>query len=275
MTVFRAIWIVTAVLAITALVLPFHALAMAFRVPLRKRSARFWHRMVARAMGMRITVIGHPHTCDEYGTLYASNHISWVDIIVLGSIMPVHFIAKGEVKSWPVFGWLARLQDTVFVERERRSTAGAQANVIRERLAIGDNLVLFPEGTTSDGNFAYPFKSSLFGAVATHKTGEHIPVQPVAIAYTGLRGMPMGRRWRPVASWPGTITMGEHLPRVLREGVFDVQVRFGDVIEDAQMRDRKSLCADVECSVRQMLASGLRGEPVPSNARPKALSAAK
>lgn len=233
---------------------------MAFCSPARKRTALLWHRLVARILGLKINVEHESSDRGMSGVLLVSNHVSWVDIVVLGSISELHFIAKGEVRSWPIFGWLARMQDSVFVDRERRSATGDQANDIRNRLLAGDNLVLFAEGTTSDGNFLFPFKSSLFGSVATKQKSEFIPVQPVSIAYVGLGGLPMGRQWRQIAAWPGSVSLGEHLPRVLRRGAFDVSVRFGPVVADTQMHDRKLLCLDTEQIVRQMFASSLKGD---------------
>ncbi|MEO1747754.1 MAG: lysophospholipid acyltransferase family protein [Pseudomonadota bacterium] len=260
MTIVRAIFIVVMVLGITLIMLPFHAPLMLIKSPLQKRTALIWHRLVARALGIRIKVKGAPFETGAKGTLFISNHVSWVDIVVLGAILPVNFIAKSEVRTWPLFGWLARLQRTLFVERSRRLGVRDEGNQIRERLLAGDSLVLFPEGTTSDGNFVYPFNSSLLGAITSGVTTDKLPVQSVSIAFNGLGGLPMGRYWRPIAAWPGTVTMTEHLPRVLKEGLFDVEVRFGPVIKDAQMQHRKPLTAELQGEIKQMLASGLRGE---------------
>ncbi|MEL6202925.1 MAG: lysophospholipid acyltransferase family protein [Pseudomonadota bacterium] len=256
----RAVFIVVMVLALTLLMLPVHGALMVIKSPLQKRTAMAWHRQVARIMGIHIKVHGSPFITGSKGTLFISNHVSWVDIVVLGAIIPVNFIAKSEVRSWPLFGWLAQLQRTLFVERSRRLGVRDEGNQIRERLLAGDSLVLFPEGTTSDGNFVYPFNSSLLGAITSGVTTDKIPVQSVSIAFNGLGGLPMGRYWRPIAAWPGTVTLAEHLPRVLKEGLFDVEVHFGPVIKDAQMQHRKPLTAELKGEVQQMLASGLRGD---------------
>ena len=256
----RAFFIVLAVIVVTLVLLPLHAFLMLIQSPSQKKTALIWHRLVTRVMGIRIKTIGLPNAPGRVGTLYVSNHVSWVDILVLGSVLPVNFIAKSEVRTWPLFGWLARLQNTVFVERSRRLQVRDQSNLIRERLLSGDSLVLFPEGTTTDGNYVYPFNSSLLGAITSGVETDQIPVQSVSIAFNGLGGLPMGRAWRPLAAWPGTITLSEHLPGVLFEGLFDVEVRFGQVITDAQMRHRKPLTAALHTEVRDMLADGLRGE---------------
>lgn len=259
MTSLRAVLVVIAILSITLLLLPAHIALILAKSPLQKQTAMLWHQLVARALGLRVKIVGSPDLSGSTGTLFVSNHVSWIDIVVLGCVVPVSFIAKSEVRSWPLIGWLAQLQRTLFVERSRRLKVRDQSNQIRERLLAGDYLVLFPEGTTSDGNFVYPFNSSLLGAITSGVESDDLSVQPVSIAYNGLAGLPMGRAWRPIAAWPGTITMGEHLPSVLREGLFDVELHFGRAISDAQMRHRKPLTAELHGQIRQMLATGLRG----------------
>src|SRR6185437_1390398 len=124
-----------------------------------------------------------------------SNHTGYLDISVLGSRLPASFIAKSEVARWPLFGWLAKLQRSVFVDRQVRSTA-QQRDAIAERLAAKDALILFPEGTSNDGTFVLPFKSALF-SVVFGKSETPVTVQPVSLAYTRLDGLPIGRALRP------------------------------------------------------------------------------
>src|SRR4051794_27449973 len=120
-----------------------------------------YHRLVLRILGVRLNIVGEP----AHHVLIASNHASWLDIPVLSAVTPVSFIAKEEVNGWPFFGSLARLQRTLFVNRERRHTTGNSRNEIQQRLKVGDTLVLFPEGTSSDGVHVLPFKSAFFGAI--------------------------------------------------------------------------------------------------------------
>ena len=123
-------------------------------------------------------------------------------------------------------------------------------------------IVLFPEGTTSDGNFLLPFKTSLFGAAAAavpHSPTEIVHVQPLSIAYTGVHGMPMGRYHRPLAAWPGDIPLGSHLIGVIKEGAIEVDVTFGEVIDFTPSSNRKTVSRDVEASIRAMLIKRLRG----------------
>ena len=265
----RSAWVLGLVLAITALLLPVHLLALWRNWPLRKRTAQTWHRWVARAMGLRIHVHGRLASTDGHGLLLAANHSSWLDIVALGAVAPVSFIAKDEVRQMPGFGLLARLQDSIFVSRQARTSTRAQAETIARRLAAGDTMVLFAEGTTTSGNYVLPFKSSLFGAVGFgdgHANGKRL-VQPVAIAYTHIDGMAMGRLSRPLATWPGDTGIGPHLKRILREGRIDISVGFAEPIVVTAETDRKQLAAEAEAAVRAMISAFLRGQAPASTVR--------
>lgn len=219
-----------------------------------------FHRLALKVLGVRVRVTGTPAV--DRPLLLAANHVSWLDIVVLGALQPVCFIAKSEVATWPVFGLFARLQRSVFVERDRRTRTGEQARAIGERLANGDAMVLFAEGTTGGGNRILPFRSSLVGAAraALDATGHsHVLVQPVAIAYTRLQGLPMGRQWRPLVAWIGDEDLPPHLMRLMREGAVDVTVAFGEPIAFDRDGDRKRVTAEVEAAVAAMLAAALRG----------------
>jgi 1-acyl-sn-glycerol-3-phosphate acyltransferase len=172
----------------------------------------------------------------------------------------VVFIAKREVATWPLFGWLAKLQRSVFVDRERRhKTADVNAE-IAQRLASGDPVVLFGEGTSSDGNRVLPFRSALLGGLrdAMEENGRGF-VQPVSIAYRKFHGIPMGRRYREIAAWYGDMDLVPHLVRVVREGAIDVTVSFGPVMAVAHADDRKALSRKLESSVRHLTSLALAG----------------
>ncbi|KQS65313.1 acyl-phosphate glycerol 3-phosphate acyltransferase [Rhizobium sp. Leaf371] len=228
--------------------------------PARRTLPRLWHGIACRMIGLRVHVHGAPDT--RRPLMLVSNHVSWKDILVLGSVADVVFIAKAEVKAWPVFGLLARLQATIFVAREQKRTTGNQVNEIGARLAAGEIVVLFPEGTTSDGNRLLEIKTSLFGAAAAAvplSPAGIVHVQPVAIAYTRVHGMPMGRYHRPIAAWPGDIALVPHLMGVLREGAVDVDLVFGETIDYRADSNRKQVSRDVEKQMKTMLLARLRG----------------
>lgn len=262
----RIMRIATGLVVVSAVMVPLQVLALRFGWRVAKTLPVLWHRAVLRLTGIRVHVHGAPDRSPR-GLLLAANHISWLDIVVLGSVTPLSFISKDEVRGWGMFGKLAQWQQTVFITRERRTDVAKQANAIAARLMQGDTLVLFPEGTTSDGNFIYPFNSSLFGALGLTGAGAETvhAVQPVAIAYTRLHGLPMGRYDRPLAAWPGDIELTPHLMKILRHGVIDVDVCFGEVIEAGPQTDRKALTAAVQRAVAQMAAAALRGRFPPSH----------
>jgi 1-acyl-sn-glycerol-3-phosphate acyltransferase len=256
----RIAWVVLAILAVTLVLLPIHLVALGLRLPARIRIPRLWHRAAAAIIGIRIHHHGRLETARPL--MLVSNHVSWKDILVLGASADVTFVAKAGVRNWPVFGLLARLQRTIFVEREQRSKSGEQAGEMALRMGAGEIVVLFPEGTTSDGNRLLEVKSSLFGAatsaVAASPTGL-VHVQPVALAYTRIHGLPLGHYHRPMAAWPGDVAMLPHLVSILRDGALDVDVCFGEAITVSTTTNRKLLCAEAETQIRRMLAERLRG----------------
>jgi 1-acyl-sn-glycerol-3-phosphate acyltransferase len=235
---------------------------------------------MAKLFGVKVTVIGTPLTGE--GVLIVGNHTSWLDIIVFSSIGQISFVAKSEVATWPLFSTLARLQRTVFVERTKRSTTGAARDQIRDRLLAGDTLVLFPEGTSNDGNAVLPFKSALMGAVEARvddgKGGSRaVKVQPVSTAYVGLYGIPMGRENRPLYAWYGDMELVPHLWEAVMTGPIDVVVEFHAPMDVDQVGGRKVLAAKAEAIVRRGQTRALAGlvgpTPVPAAPVPAAAPA--
>src|SRR4029079_2805538 len=150
--------------------------------------------------------------------------LPYLDTTGPSSLLAASFVAKTEVAKWPLFGWLAKLQRSVFVDRKGRSTA-EQRDSIASRLAAKDALIRFPEGTSGDGNRVLPFKSALF-SVADHAATGPVTVQPVSVAYTRLDGMPIGRALRPLFAWYGAMAMAPHLWTMLGLGTVEVVVEF-------------------------------------------------
>jgi 1-acyl-sn-glycerol-3-phosphate acyltransferase len=236
--------------------MPVQWLLLKLRSPAARTFPNWYHRRVAALFGIHITVIGKPVTGE--GVLLVGNHTSWADIIIFSAVTPLSFVAKAEVAQWPFFGTLARLQRTVFVERQRRSATGETRDQIRERLLAGDALLLFPEGTSHDGNAVLPFKSALLGAAEAELDGHHVKVQPVSTAFTGLHGLPMGRENRPLFAWYGDMEMVPHLWEALLAGPLDVVVQFHTPLSLDEM-DRKSLAKRAESVVRAGQALALAG----------------
>ena len=219
----------------------------------------YYHRCVCWLIGLKIEVIGSPSPAVP--TLFVSNHVSYLDIEVLSSLMPVSFVAKSEVATWPFFSWLAKLQRSVFVERRVGATRASREDMLR-RLDVGDNLMLFAEGTSSDGTRVLPFRSALLAAAELRREDRPIVVQPVCIAYRRLDGIPMGRYWRPLFAWFGDMNLTPHLWQAVCLGEASVVVVFGDCTDIAQHGDRKRLAEHCQREVSGILQRINRGQTV-------------
>jgi lyso-ornithine lipid O-acyltransferase len=254
----RLVYVAVIFALITFPFLPVQYVAMRTERLFHKSLPHLWHRIIAKLLGFKIQVTGE--LAKDRPLLIVSNHSSWADIVVLSALSQVSFIAKAEVRDLPLFGWFAVLQRSVFIDRTRRSNSRKQAGSIAARLSKGDAMVLFAEGTTSDGNRILPFKSTLFGAaqLALKEAGvEKVLVQPVSIAYTRVQGMPMGRYMRPISAWPGSVSMVQSLSRYISEGAFDIEVRIGAPVEFTQHSNRKEVASQMEAQVRAMMRASL------------------
>lgn len=233
-------------------------------VALRSRHARtfphWYHRQVCRLLGIRLHVEGE--VVRDRPVLVVANHTSWLDIPVLSAVAPISFVAKKEVGTWPFVSSLARLQRTVFVDRTKRTSVGETAGEMLDRLKDGDALVLFAEGTSSDGNRVLPFKTSLFAAAKPSKAvpgaSSAAVVQTLAIVYTHLHGVPLGRADRPLVGWYGDMDMAPHAWELLKAGPLDVTIRIGPPVPIDDFKDRKHLAAHAEEEVRRNVVSVLR-----------------
>ncbi len=221
-----------------------------------------YYRFLWRLLRLRVTVDGAPATGQP--VLLVSNHVSWVDIVVLGGIAPMVFVAKREVSSWPLIGAAARAQKVVFVERTRRQQTPAAIAEIALRLAEGHPVVLFAEGTSSDGNRVLPFRTALIGAVeeacARAAVGA-VAVQPLSVCYVAQQGLPMGRQMRPLAAWYGDLDFFPHFREFIRRGVVDAVVSFGTPEAIAAGSDRKNVTRALEMTVRTLTVRALRNGP--------------
>jgi 1-acyl-sn-glycerol-3-phosphate acyltransferase len=173
------------------------------------------------------------------------------------------------VASWPFVKWLAKLQRSVFVDRTRRSEVTDKANEILSRLEAGDHVVLFAEGTSSDGNSVVPFKTPLFAAVKPTRGGDPLGAdlcaQTLALTYTKLHGLPLCRRGRPVVAWYGDMDLASHAWRLLGLGPLDAHIRIGPPVPLDDFADRKELARYAEDKVRKDVCELLRGRPRPSS----------
>ncbi|GJD29420.1 hypothetical protein PMNALOAF_0653 [Methylobacterium adhaesivum] len=255
--------LVLCALAFGAMVGP-HALSLRYgRGRLAGHLPTRFHRVFLHLFGVRVTQSGTPPAPGE-AALVLANHVSWLDILVLGSLRPLSFVAKSEIAGWPVVGTLARLQRTVFIDRTRRTATAAVNATVADRLAAGDLIVLFAEGTTGDGTRLLPFRSSLVGAARAAIDGssggpERIRLQPLALTYPRRNGLPLVRSERPGVAWYGDMELAPHLAEFFENGPIDVHVVWGAPIAFEAGTDRKRATALAEASVREALQRAVTG----------------
>ncbi len=230
-----------------------------FRLPGRRPLTIRYCRVLCALLRVRVRVIGSP--AHGRAALILCNHVSWIDIPVLAAIGPNIFVARHEVETWPIVGITARLQRTVFVNRTRRQQTAEVNAEIAQRLAEGQPVVLFAEGTSSDGNRVLEFRSALVGAMTQVEPAHEVLLQPASIGYTRVQGMPMGRQHRPLVAWYGDLDFTPHFKEVVRRGPFDVTVTFGEPVPFDGDADRKAVARALEDTVRRMTAAALRERP--------------
>ena len=207
-----------------------------------RRAARArWLQRTARHVGkifqLQIKAAG---TVPGHGLLVC-NHLSYVDILVLVSLTPAVFVAKSEVKAWPVMGWLARMAGTIFIDRQRRMQVGKINAEIQKALEAAALVIIFPEGTSSDGRTVLPFKSPLLGPAMRQK----LPLTVGHISYSLTEGDPAAD----VCYW-GDHVFFPHLLNLLSKPTVQASVRFSLVKNPAA--DRKELAAQLHGEVRAL-----------------------
>ena len=205
------------------------------------RFARAYWSGVCQLLGMRVRVVGTPASGNGRPVVFVSNHSSWVDVAVLGGVLEACFVAKAEVARWPVIGTVARLGRTVFVTRRPRDT-GRERDGMQARLRAGDNLLLFPEGTSNDGSRVLPFRSTFF-SVCEACDGPAPWVQPVSIVYDRLGGMPVGRSSRAVFAWYGDMALAPHFWRLGQQQGMRATVLLHPPLDPGDFASRKTLAA--------------------------------
>ncbi|MGB7371882.1 lysophospholipid acyltransferase family protein [Erythrobacter sp.] len=207
-------------------------------------------RYAARISGARVTIEGTHLKRDVF---YIANHVSWIDILALAGASGTAFVAKAELASAPLVGWLASLNRTVFVKREHRLGVTGQIDALKEALADNWSVTVFPEGTTTDGQSLLPFKTSMLSVLEPPPAG--VLVQPVLLDYG------------PVAEWIGWIGQEGGLnnaKRVLaRRGTFAMRVRYLEPFSPEDFRGRKAIGAEARRRIEEALSEALGKPPRP------------
>jgi len=265
----RAVLRLSALLLWVLAAIPVQALFVGFgrltgRWGAARKFGRLYHWLNCVILGISVRVVGEPlpHPPGR-PVVFVSNHSSWLDVLVLGSVLEAAFVAKAEVGTWPLVRTIARLGRTVFVSR-RRSATGREANEIAARLAQGASLILFPEGTTSDGARVLPFRSALFGAIDPN--GPAVAVQPVSVVYDRLNGLPLSRKLRFHFAWYGDMDIGSHAVGIAAEPNGRASVLFHPPIDPRAVASRKAL-SDLTFAAVEAGAARLRtgGDEPPSS----------
>ena len=235
----RAVLRILVYAALTLPLLPVQLLGVLLLPPLARWLPIPYHRAVCWILGIKIHRRGAMSKTRP--TLFVVNHVSYLDIEVLGALIPGSFVAKKEVATWPFFSTLAKLQRSVFIDRRVTATKEGQDEMLR-RLSGRDNLILFPEGTSGDGTRVLPFRSAFFAvAQLKDRSGSPITVQPVSLSYTRLDGIPLGRHWRPFYTWFGDMELAPHAWQMAGLGEVEVIVSFHEPVSLDRFPNRKAL----------------------------------
>jgi lyso-ornithine lipid O-acyltransferase len=248
--VLRQVYVLSGIFVVTFALYPWLATCFMLRHQRGQQLVpQVFHRIMSRLLGLKVVVRGSPSSLRPL--LLASNHTSWLDIIVITSFLPVIFVAKQEVSSWPFFGWLAQLQRSIFVNRAKKQDVHRPIGQIADALRSGEVVTLFPEGTSTDGTDVSPFRSALVGAA--HETLRRatdfpaVTIQPLAITYVGANGkLAVWAREDETAFFP-------HLLQVATLQQIDVLFTWGEPITADANSDRKALTRQLEDAVRQLV----------------------
>lgn len=204
---------------------------------------RAYHAFLCQLFGIRIIVEGEIET--EGQIVYAGNHISYLDIEVIGSVLTGSFVAKKEVESWPIFGILGKMQRTLYISRAPKD-APRETGVMLKRLEENIPLIIFPEGTSSDGTNVLPFKTSFFEILLN----KNIKIQPFTISAMEIDGMPVtSTAIRDQYSWYGDMTLEPHLWAFAKSRGAVIKVTLQKPILSSQFNDRKQLSAACHAGV--------------------------
>ncbi len=221
------------------------AVALAGDVRFAAWLPRAFYRLACRVMGIVVDVHGSMHGAQ---TVWVANHVSYLDILAIGSVSKCSFVAKDDVDTWPILGRLARLWGTVFISRASRHAADVGKS-LASTLATGRNLVVFPEGTTSDGIAVLPFKSSLFEIFVADPAASRITLQPLTVSVTSIDGRAVDVSNRDLYAYHGAASLGSHLLRFLGTSGADVRLTFHAPLPRQPGGSRKNLATAAHAAV--------------------------
>lgn len=231
-------------------------LTAALLFPVATRSRREWliqrwSAHLLQVLNITVTLHGSFPGYEIHNVMFVSNHITWIDIWALNQVRPVRYIAKAEIRRWPLVGWLAKQGGTLFIERGRRQETGRIGRIATQALLKGHCLCIFPEGTTTDGTHLRPFKTSLLQPAINAGT----LLWPLAIHYP----LPNGDTNTAIAYW-ADVTMMQSLREVLKQRQIKVELRFGTPLS-TKGQDRRTLARQTKEIIAALLNLAPRMAP--------------
>lgn len=210
-----------------------------------------WSAHILHILNVRLIISGSPPAANSAPAMFVANHVSWLDIWAINAVRTVHFVAKSEVRDWPLIGWLAEQAGVIFIERARRRDTSRVASAGAMALRQGQSLCVFPEGTTSDGTHLHPFRSSLLQSAVEAAA----PVWPVTIKYLLDDGMPNTR-----VAYAGDTSLAESMRAILSHREILLHLVFSEPIASLG-RDRRELADQAEAVIAAEARLPVRGAP--------------
>ncbi len=256
MTAIRSLIVVVCALLWTLSLIPAQLAILLFFSKHRYVIPQIYHAGLCRILRVKVVLHGRPST--DKPTLFILNHISWLDIPVVGKIIKGSFVAKKEVENYPLFGALSKLQQTIFIARTRPAVK-THKDDMQTHLEQGDNIFLFPEGSSSNGIIIQNFKSAYFGLAEHHKGDKPLTVQPVTLAYSQMDNLMMTRGTMIAVAWVGDELLLGHIWNFLKAGSVTAELRFHPPVTIDDYESRKKMAADCQLTITKGLSRALTG----------------
>ena len=216
-----------------------------------QKIVQIFHKLLLWLINVNVEVEGKSNPGDV-PTLYISNHLSYLDIPVLGSKLNGRFIAKNEISNWPIMGYLSKIGNTIFINRNL-SFLKRNKSIIYDFISKGNSIILFPEGTTSDGIRVLRFKSSLL----TSLEQKNILIQPIVINYESINGMPLNRWLKPIIAWYGDMDLKPHLINVLKLFSIKAKITFLPPLNGKDFTNRKDMTSTLHHAIDSFYSNEL------------------
>ncbi|WP_169566869.1 lysophospholipid acyltransferase family protein [Sneathiella limimaris] len=256
----RAAIVILLIFLWTFVLIPPHLILRKIAPSQKYRLPLLFHKGLCKLLRIKVVVHGKPS--EVHPTLFILNHISWLDIPVVGSFLKGSFVAKEEVASYPLVGYAATLQETIFIARTRPSVRNHKDGM-QEHLENGDSIFLFPEGTSSNGLVLQDFKSAYFALAEKHIADKPLLVQPVTLAYSRMDKMYMSRNIMKKIAWVGDEELISHVWEFLKSGKVTAELRFHDPVTIDSYDSRKHMAADCQLKIAEGLSRAMTHRPEP------------